>query len=215
MLKSPQGGLRAYYDELAPEYDGNIEKGYAVPEWAERKLAPMRGRKVRLLDLACGSGWLLSLLQRMDISCEAIGVDFSPEMVRTAEAKRLYKRVLVGDLIEGIPDVGPRSFDLITILGALEFIPNASQLLIEVRESLAIGGGALLTFKANDEAASLVIKDIPDLGIKIHSYSRGHVLAIAGSAGLSVLSIEDGLAFVMPLTKKEIVYHFVHVRRDM
>src|SRR5881628_2006292 len=72
-----------------------------------------------LLDVGCGSGTLMGLLQRRGF--RPVGVDFSAEAARVAETENGV-RVVVGSLDRaGFPD---ESFDVVTLFHVMEHVTN-------------------------------------------------------------------------------------------
>jgi 2-polyprenyl-3-methyl-5-hydroxy-6-metoxy-1,4-benzoquinol methylase len=79
----------------------------------------------RLLEVGCGSGRMLKIMQ--DLGWESEGIDFDPDAVRNAVSKGL--RVRVGDLVsQGYPD---ESFDVITLSHLIEHVHDPRALLRE------------------------------------------------------------------------------------
>jgi len=99
--------------------------------------------ETRLLDLGCGSGALLELLDsRMAFSRPPVGIDLSSRMLSLANVSR-------SSLVEGSGVQLPfadESFDLITCGHVAKHLDDRSMLLMlaEMRRVLAFGGIALL-----------------------------------------------------------------------
>jgi ubiquinone/menaquinone biosynthesis C-methylase UbiE len=94
-------GMRAYYDRRAREYDDwwhgiGLFAQRDRPGWNEetiRLTAVLASLPpVRVLDVACGTGFLTRHLRG-----EVVALDQSPEMVRIASARMPHARVVVGD----------------------------------------------------------------------------------------------------------------------
>ena len=100
----------------------------------------------RLLEVGCGGGDSLALLQ--ELGWDAEGVDFDPEAVANARAKGL--RVRQGDLAgQGYPS---SSFDAVIASHVIEHVPDPEALLVEALRVLR-PGGTLVLYTPN--AASL------------------------------------------------------------
>jgi len=143
---------RRGYDLLAPKFDWTP---FRTPDWLLDAVAPHlreRGSVPRSIDLCCGTGAALPLLQR--VSSEfVVGVDFSLGML--AEA-RIAARGDAGAARSGraapphvvfiqqdVLSLGLReSFDLATIFGALGHLRPAVQtrFLAQARSCLVPGG---------------------------------------------------------------------------
>lgn len=94
---------------------------------------PMRP-KGQLLDVGCGSGWLLKRMRKLGWNVE--GVDFDPKAVENAQKENL--KVRLGSLEDlHYPD---NYFDAITMSHLIEHVPNPLQLLSECYRILKPGG---------------------------------------------------------------------------
>ena len=95
-----------------------------------------QGRHLRALDLMCGEGIFLPVLEQL--YDEVIGMDLSMEMLRLVETERRF-RIFAGDALR-TPFV-PASFDVIVVRGGLHHLPDRlSEVFSEVRRILRPGG---------------------------------------------------------------------------
>lgn len=112
-----------------------------------------RGPRIRLLDLACGTGRVLSYLE--DRVERAVGVDLSPTMISVARGRSTRAEIILGDATAD--DLLPgRLFDLVT---AFRFFPNAepelrAAAMRTIRRLIAAGG--LLVFNNHRNTSSLM-----------------------------------------------------------
>lgn len=165
-------------------YDGKAEHLYSVEgrNWhlqsrmalnldtIDRFAPKPEGRRPRVLDIGCGTGFLLNELAQRDY--EGIGIDLSPESVAIAQkrledlgvADRLQARV--GSAYE--PPEGP--FDLITLTDVLEHLEDPRACLRALRPQMA-PGGLLVISTPNRHSLSGVRRAVaekwPQLGIKL------------------------------------------------
>jgi SAM-dependent methyltransferase len=111
----------------------------------ERSLAARNGqaRAVRLLDIGCGAGGMLTHLRRFGT---VAGVDAAAEAVAYARDKS-DADVRQGALPDRIP-FGASEFDVITLLDVLEHVEDDATSLDVVHDLLRPGGFALLTVPA-------------------------------------------------------------------
>jgi 2-polyprenyl-6-hydroxyphenyl methylase / 3-demethylubiquinone-9 3-methyltransferase len=135
--------VKAYYDRLAPRLvavegrNWHLQSRMALVLETIDRFAQPAGR---VLDVGCGTGFLLERLAERGFS--GVGIDLSPESVdharrRLAEigaADRL--RAEVGSAYE--PPEGP--FDLIALTDVLEHLEDPRACLRALRERLAPGG---------------------------------------------------------------------------
>jgi SAM-dependent methyltransferase len=140
-------GQRSQYDEMAPVYDEHFTR--PVDRWEDDRLAGLLrphvdGRSV--LDLGCGTGWLLDHLT----PGMYVGVDESQAMLRElrrkhAHARVIHRRVCGGDL-GWIPDPwrGRVEYDAITSTWALQYLGQLPELLPALAKLIRPGGSLAL-----------------------------------------------------------------------
>lgn len=96
----------------------------------------------RLLDIGCGTGYLLKILER---NWDVYGVDISLRAVEMAKSKGLKKIRLAS--IENLP-FGNNFFDVILVLDVIEHVQNDRLALSEVYRVLKPGGIAIFNTPA-------------------------------------------------------------------
>lgn len=135
--------VQSYYDRLAPrlfeveERNWHLQSRMSLVLETIDSLATRRGR---VLDVGCGTGYLLERLAAGGY--RGVGIDLSPDSVEIAQ-KRLAEigagdrlRAEVGSAYE--PPEGP--FDLITLTDVLEHLEDPRRCLAALAERLSPGG---------------------------------------------------------------------------
>jgi SAM-dependent methyltransferase len=137
--------VREYFDRYAADW---VEAAYAgdakFPIGAERVrlalegVAPALEHGGALVDLGCGGGQLCVHAARLGWS--VVGVDVAPAMIEQAERERgdLDIRYLVASYDESGLEGG--TFDAVTAMGLIEYLPDDDGLLAEARRLLRPGG---------------------------------------------------------------------------
>lgn len=115
-------------------------EGRTSYEWLAEAVTSERHRTV--LDLACGSGALLSILDaRMSVGTRLMGVDMSPDELALARARLPEGRA---NLIEGraqqLEHLGDGSVDAVLCHWALTLMDPVAPVLAEIARVLAPGG---------------------------------------------------------------------------
>jgi SAM-dependent methyltransferase len=108
------------------------------------------GRRLRVLDVACGTGLLLKRLIELMPDIDVYGIDASADMLKQARLalpkvpSTHFKQAQWGSVeTAGLP-YAPETFDLITCTNALHYIPDPVVALRGLRHLLAPGGTAIL-----------------------------------------------------------------------
>ena len=151
---------RALYDAWAEVYDTELdtENNYQQPiRCATALAAHLPDKQARILDLGCGTG-LSGLALRQTGYRHIDGCDFSPAMLRKAEATQAYTRLFSADLNQPPLDAADASYDAVTAVGVFSFGHVVPDALDEILRVLKPG-------------APLVI------GLNDHYYQEGSLLA--------------------------------------
>lgn len=142
------------YDAIGSTYEDYARQ--ATLKSAERhSVLEMAGglRGLRVLDLACGTGFYTRLLKEGGAE-SVVGVDLSPEMIRVAESidheRPLGVTYRVGNA-EELSGLG--AFDLVTAVWLLNYADTRADLLHMARGAYAnlAPGGRFVTFTINPE----------------------------------------------------------------
>lgn len=154
------------YDLVARHYDGMKRFEPRAESWfvAEPLLRGLAGVKHPLvLDVATGTGRLPLALLRERFDGQIVGLDLSRGMLRQARSKlapyadRVY---LLWQDARRLPFEGG-TFDAVTCLESLEFMPRPLEALAEMVRVLAPGGVLLVTNRVGHESRLLPGRAIP------------------------------------------------------
>jgi len=147
--------VKGVFDRLAAEkswetlYSGKLDRttyNFVTRQRAvESLIEPFAGGNI--LDLGCGTGNLVPFYAER--CTHYTGLDLSPQMIERArqnhsrEVSRGKVEFMVGDC-EGLP-FQDGTFDLVSAVALIEYLPNPSRVLNEITRVLRKGGVALLT----------------------------------------------------------------------
>lgn len=158
-------------------------------ELLDRYLPAVAERQRRILDIGCGAGGMLGLLQRYG---EVAGLDVDHEYLAFCR-ERGFPNVLCGSGYE-LP-FGDGRFDLVSLFDTLEHIPEEVAALREVRRVLRPGGLVLISVPAyqwlwsqNDRIAH-----------HCRRYTRGRLERALRDAGLEVVRSSYFNTLLLPL----------------
>jgi SAM-dependent methyltransferase len=140
----------AYYLALENIYRGepdaiSMRLGHYLPHISEARA----GRPdAPILDLGCGRGEWLALLQRHSLA--ALGVDNNPSMA--GEAQQLGLHVIEGDLLSFLEDAAPGSYGAVTAFQVVEHLDTEDLLRLFIAAQRALlPGGVLILETPNPE----------------------------------------------------------------
>ncbi len=127
------------YDQIAATYDRRYERN--AYRGVERALFDFVGapREQRILEVGCGTGYWLSLLERRGFS--AAGLDASPQMLQRV-SRRLLKPAIVCGRAEQLPWES-RCFDRLVCINAFHHFRDKQAFLSEARRVLREKGGLM------------------------------------------------------------------------
>lgn len=126
-----------FWDEKASTYETQNERNTIA--------ASMVGEGKKVLDIGCGRGDLMEMLQKDNI---VLGMDFSAKMLIHCYKKGL--KVLWGEATDIPFEYNPyvdNRFDAVTALGLIEYLPEDSKFIKEVYRVLKPGGTAIVSFR--------------------------------------------------------------------
>ncbi|HIY05582.1 MAG TPA: class I SAM-dependent methyltransferase [Candidatus Evtepia faecigallinarum] len=137
---------RAHFNRQAAQYDQNTSVYYSGPakcsgEDAIREL--LAHSYQTLLDVGCGTGWLLNRLARVH-PAEYHGLDVSENMLAVAEEKHIPGAVFVQGVADRLP-YADNFFDVVTCIQSFHHYPDPDRAMGEALRVLKPGGLYLLS----------------------------------------------------------------------
>jgi SAM-dependent methyltransferase len=136
----PVVSARSGYAEWAGHYEETVAAGLDLP-LLERIETIAWDRAGAAADLACGTGRTGAWLHARGVAA-IDGVDFTPEMLAQARAKRIYRRLETGDV--AATPLPAAQYGLCTMALADEHLPALGPVYREAARLLARGGAFLL-----------------------------------------------------------------------
>jgi predicted TPR repeat methyltransferase len=188
--KSVRAMSAAYVRTLFDQYAGRFERElveslrYNAPALlsdALDRIAPGR-RFARVLDLGCGTGLMgEAIRERAD---ELSGVDLSKNMVNAAARKKIYHRLIVGDVMESLAaETAP--FDLILAADVFVYFADLGPVFAATAARLSPDGLFAFTAEAH-EGEGVILRDTLRF-----AHGEACLRATAAAAGLEMLLLEN------------------------
>jgi ubiquinone/menaquinone biosynthesis C-methylase UbiE len=151
---TPDSDTLAFYEQAAPAYQAIRSRPIQVytHDWEAELLQKHVGGCRSVLDLGCGEGRTTRLLGTM-VDGTVVGSDFSSGMVRVAQSlpATANVRYQVNDAqAMSFPD---GSFDAVVAITTLNYVPDVSLALREVRRVLKPGGKFVCSVINSKESA--------------------------------------------------------------
>jgi len=177
--------VEALFDDYAPRFEKSLvdRLGYDVPREIAALIAQVRqGQGGTAYDLGCGTG-LMGMQLRLSVR-RLEGVDVSEAMLAEARCKRVYDRLVKGDLLAFLSAADPAG--LVTATDVLNYTGPLPPVLAAVHRALEPGG--LFGF-------SLEVHAGPEPVILRQSLRYAHngpaAIAACGAAGFEVVAERD------------------------
>jgi SAM-dependent methyltransferase len=170
------------------------------------------GEPEKVLDLACGTGRIGVWLKQHGVS-RVDGLDLTAEMLAVARGKRVYDRLLLGDMLR-MP-IAAGSYELALMVLADNHIPDLPQLYREVaRSSRAAGRFILVGYHPYFLMAGIPTHFDREGGEPAAIRSYVHLFSdhfqAATSAGWSLREVEEGLIDEHWLSQKPKLRQHLH-----
>ncbi len=141
--RAPDGYVEKIFDEYADTFDDHLVHAlkYRTPEQLA-ELTQSRAKwvdaRLDVLDLGCGTG--LSGVVLKPLARSLIGVDISEGMLRKAQERNLYTKLVRSDLLRMMVQQQTGSFDLIFAADVFVYLGRLDEIFVEVARLLRPGG---------------------------------------------------------------------------
>lgn len=163
----PRDRLRAEFDAKAPAYETNRLGGWyrAQAEHVADRLAALGASFDAVLDVGCGTGWLLRRLAAEGRCRRGIGIDLSPEMVRVAtdhaEREAAAREGQLEFHVAAWPELNEEldgrldaaDIDCLVSLSALHYMPDLDAAVRRMRDVVRPGGRVAILERAPELSA--------------------------------------------------------------
>ncbi len=144
---NPARATNAYVSDLFDDYAKKFESSlvedlnYKTPTLIANFLLPLvssENPNFDILDLGCGTGLAGEAL--IGLARTLVGVDLSKEMLKIAEAKNIYNRLIQDDIHHALSQERSASFDIIVSSDVFVYIGDIKAIFDQVYDLLNVGG---------------------------------------------------------------------------
>ena len=138
---APDDYTRSLFDNFAGDFDRRLvdELGYRIPETLAARIAAIEPqRKLRALDLGCGTG--LCGVQLAGHYSRLTGIDLSPAMLDKARTRNLYSELADASIVEWLQQAPAAGFDLVLAADVLVYFGDLEPLFTLIARALDAGG---------------------------------------------------------------------------
>jgi len=165
--------------------DIGMEKGHALAvedmiSFATQERTNLK-RNFSFLDLGCGNGWVVRMLENNQLCVRSVGIDGAKQMIEKAGEDTSKSEFLLENIDTYI---SPDKFDLIHSMEVLYYLENPAQTVKKIADSWLNDGGRLIAgidlYSENQESHSWEEK----VGTKMMMLKEAEWMEIFSSAGL-------------------------------
>lgn len=194
--------VRAEFDGKARNYEtGRLAGWYqAQGELAMAHAHPHSGDTV--LDVGCGTGWLLRQMMSRHSGVTGLGLDLSPAMIEAAREQARVEGVsgltfVNGDWMQIEPALllqahGLRYTELVLCVSTFHYFSDPASALEKMYQAVGPGGRLLLLDRARDGSAATVLWDLIHrivLRDTTRFYRADEMVALAEEAGFTEVGV--------------------------
>ena len=178
---APGAFVETLFDQYAETFDAALVErlAYRVPELIHDALARLgRERFAHAVDLGCGTGLMGERLRAGASFLE--GIDISGEMLKRAEAKGVYDRLMRCDL--STLATLPKDADLVAAADVFMYLGSLHQVFTMIAENLMPGALFAFSVEIHDGPGNMVLRPS-----RRYAHAPAHVRALLAEAGFHLL----------------------------
>jgi len=179
--RAPAAYARTVFDNFAAHFDHRLvdDLNYRIPQILCERVIEMCGpRKLRVLDLGCGTGLCGAHLES---ACSLlVGVDVSPAMLAKAAEHKRYDTLVEQDIAEYLAGTATAAFDVALAADVFVYIGDLADVFAQVARVLDAGGVFAFSIERADDDRDFMLRPNGR-----YVQSAGYIARIAAANGLS------------------------------
>lgn len=143
------------FDVFAPDFDKVLaELGYDSPKNIAHCLGTFlkekSDKKLKILDLGCGSGLCGKEIRKNIKECRLVGVDISANMLQEAKLKNVYDKLIKSNITDCFKIIKSK-FDVVAASDVFTYFGRLNLLFSSIADSLKKGGVFVFTVSLNKQ----------------------------------------------------------------
>ncbi|KAA3638084.1 MAG: class I SAM-dependent methyltransferase [Bacteroidetes bacterium] len=192
------------YKDIASEYDDLCRQyQWKAPDLLFNYLSKYIRKDTKLLDIGVGTG--ISSQQFHDMQVELYGLDNSSEMLAICEAKKVFKEVLLFDILEDEIPYPEAHFEYLICLGVFHFFSSLDEIFAEIGRAVKSNGFFAFTIIENSrDDKSFVIETSDE--VNVYHHSKDYIKSLIKQNNFNPL-YEKTFTTLKDLEKRETMDH--------
>ena len=186
--------IKETFDSFAPEFETTLsDLEYQAPNLIYNALlknlkTSFFSKKYHILDLGCGTGLCGEKIKKFATGHGLIGVDLSEEMLKIAQKKHIYYRLVCDDICHYLEN-SEYFYDVMVAADVWTYFGDLTKAFVRVWRSLTPHGLFVFTFSENQFNNEDYF--MAPSGRFVHTYS--YVERVLKSAGFKIISAERNI----------------------
>jgi len=185
--RAPAAYARTVFDNFAAHFDERLvaDLNYRIPQILCARVIELCGpRKLRVLDLGCGTG--LCGVHLENACALLVGVDVSPAMLAKASAHKRYDELAEQDIADHLAAAPAAAYDVILAADVFVYIGDLAAVFAAVTRALDTGG--VFAFSIEHSAGADDFKLQPN---GRYVQSADYIKRIAAASGLAEIESSE------------------------
>lgn len=193
VLRMKNSAINIFNDWAKSGRDKGMEKGHNISgsriiQIVDGIIKNESDKKISILDIGCGNGWMLRKIKDIYTNAYCLGVDGSSQMVSNAVKNDKKNSYIVANLNKWTPK---KKFDIIISMEVLYYLDNPQNFIKNIYNTFLKNGGVFVFgidhYKENKSSISWP----QDLNVKMHTLATREWINIVSDAGLRDIRTEQ------------------------
>ena len=195
-VRAPDAYISNLFDGYANKFESSLvgKLNYRIPTIVANFLRPLissANLHFDILDLGCGTGLAGEAL--IDVAKTLVGIDLSKEMLKIAEAKNIYTRLIQDEIHHALSQERGASFDIIVSSDVFIYIGDIKVISDQVYDVLKQGGFFAYSTEALLPASNGKEDFLPDYKLNLsgrYSHSSKYLLGLIDAKRFTLHTLE-------------------------